>query len=62
MIFFFWVEKRLTGAVNIISGVSKNRFRQTHHSCNDVEQLIKLLQYVIESKASNHLQNTGLVC
>ena len=41
ILFFFsgW-KKRLTGAVNIFSGVSKNRFRQTHHSCNDVEQLI----------------------
>ena len=28
-----------------ISGVSKNRFRQTHHSCNDVEQLIILRFY-----------------
>ena len=44
-IFFFWLEKRLTGAVNIFSGVSKNRFRQTHHSCNDVEQLIILRFY-----------------
>ena len=43
--FFFWLEKRLTGAVNIFSGVSKNRFRQTHHSCNDVEQLITLRFY-----------------
>ena len=44
-IIFFWLEKRLTGAVNIFSGVSKNRFRQTHHSCNDVEQLIILRFY-----------------
>ena len=43
--FFFWLEKHLTGAVNIFSGVSKNRFRQTHHSCNDVEQLIILRFY-----------------
>ena len=61
--FFFWVEKRLTGAVNIFSGVSKNRFRQTHHCCNYVEQLIILRFYncmpttsyfrsAIESKAS----------
>ena len=28
-----------------ISGVSKSRFRQTHHSCNDVEQLIILRFY-----------------
>ena len=72
LIFFFWLEKRLTGAVNIFSGVSKNRFRQTHHSCNDVEQLVILRFYncvpttsyfrsAIESNASNHLQSTGLV-
>ena len=41
-IIFFWLEKRLIGAVNIFSGVSKKRFR---HSCNDVEQLIILRFY-----------------
>ena len=53
-IFFFWLEKRLTGAVDIFSGVSKNRFRQTHHSCNDLEQLIFLRFYNCMPTTSYH--------
>lgn len=68
LFFFSWQEKRLTGAVNIFSGVGKNRFRQQHYSCNDiVEQLIILRFYnltpttsywPIELKPSSHLPST----
>ena len=67
-IFFPWQEKGLTGAVNIFSGVSKNRFRQQNYSCNDVVEHLIILRFYnctptisywpIEMKASSHLPST----